>query len=535
MYEYLAEHAKDCLDQTAISYFNRDISYRSLLMNIRATASAFSSLGVKKGDIVTLALPNVPENIYCIYALNMLGAIADMIDLRAKGDILQHYIIGSGSTIAVVCDLFAENVLSVVKKTNVKTLIWVAPLASLPYPFNLYKRSINLRKKSDIRNIRWEKFKATHRNGAITMNRNPDLVACIAHTSGTTSRPKGVMLTSRQINSLVSQYVSIGFEHGDNDTLLNQVPPFLAYSFLSFHFPFALHMCIRLLPDYRPDEFAANLMKFKPNHVFAGPGDWANLISPKHNRHTDYSSLKSLASGSDHLDEKAKRAITEVLRKGGCQNNILEGYGMTECCSAAATQLPTHIVENSVGIPLPKNIFCIYDNDRNTELPYDMIGEICMCGPSVMKGYFNDPEETDNVLRKHEDGKLWLHTGDIGTLDCDGNIFLMGRKKRIIIRFDGIKIYPLNIEKTVLKHPAVRACCAVGMPDTVRGRGAVPVIYVVLKEKYDSIVAEEELKSICKKELAENYQPQAYHFIECLPLTPNGKVDYRALEKLAGS
>ena len=166
------------------------------------------------------------------------------------------------------------------------------------------------------------------------------------------------MLTSRNINSLISQYISIGFDHDTSDRMLNQVPPFLAYWFLSFHLPFALHMTVILLPEYRPDKFAESLLKYAPNHVFAGPGDWGNLLTYG-SRHINYSSLKSLASGSDHLDEKTKHAITEVLREGGCKNSILEGYGMTECCSAASSQLPGHIVDSSVGVPLPKNTFCI--------------------------------------------------------------------------------------------------------------------------------------------------------------------------------
>ena len=532
MYDYMAEHTAGFLDKNALSYFSSKISYRCMLKKIRDAASAFSAVGVKAGDIVAVALPNIPENIYCIYALNMLGAVVDMIDLRSKGDLLLHYISESSAKVAVVCDMFAENMYAIADKTLLETLILVSPLAALPFPLSLYKRSRLPRCANAKQIMRWEKFISNGSDVDFDINRNSDSVACIAHTSGTTGMSKGVMLTNRNINTLVSQYISIGFEHDITDRMLNQVPPFLAYSFLSFHFPFALHLSVTLLPDYRPDKFADNLLKYKPNHVFAGPGDWLNLLS-KSEKNIKYDSLKSLASGSDHLDEKSKAAITNVLEKAGCHYKILEGYGMTECCSAASTQLPSHIVDDSVGIPLPKSVFCIYDTETNSELPYDNVGEVCICSPCVMKGYFKNEKETSNVLRLHRDGKLWLHTGDLGRIDRDGNVFLIGRLKRVIIRYDGIKLYPLNLENAIRKHPAVSACCAVGSPDTIHGRGFVPVAFVTLVRGYDTAAAMDELIALCKAELSDKYCPDAFFFVETLPLTSNGKVDYRALERMA--
>lgn len=531
IYEYLMQSMNGHLDRIAISYYGRQISYRTLLKNIHRVANAFAALGVKTGDIVAIALPNIPENIYCIYALNMLGATADMIDLRSKGDTLLKYIQESGTKIVVICDLFAENMRPIAAKTQVSTVIAVSLLSSLPFPLRLYKRS-RVFNEPPVKTIRWNRFISHKDDVKFNINRDAEGVACIAHTSGTTNRPKGVLLTNRNINSLISQYVSIGFSHDISDCMLNQVPPFLAYSFLSFHFPFALHMKVILLPDYRPDRFADNLQKYSPNHVCAGPGDWENLLT-KSQKQLDYSFLKTLASGSDHLNMKSKEAITEVLRKGNCQNGILEGYGMTECGSAAALQLPLHTVDDSVGIPLPKNIFCIYDNEAERELTYDALGEICICGPSVMKGYFKNKSESEHTLRIHSDGKQWLHTGDIGTIDRDGNVYLVGRMKRIIVLYDGIKVYPSNLENVIMKNPAISACCAVGTPDIVHGRGFVPVVFVTLHSAYDQSKVIGELDAMCKAELSEKYLPAAIRFITALPLTPNGKVDYRALERMA--
>ena len=148
-----------------------------------------------------------------------------------------------------------------------------------------------------------------------------------------------------------------------------------------------------------------------------------------------------------------------------------------------------------------------------------------------MKGYFNNAAETANVLRTHSDGKLWLHTGDLGSIDRDGNIYLSGRLKRVIVRYNGMKVSPSNIERVILTHPAVSACCTVGKKDTVHSRGQVPAAFVVLEYHDDNTISE--LKALCSSELSESYLPATYHIIDALPLTPNGKVDYRALERIA--
>lgn len=532
IYDYLAENTAGYPDNNAILYLGRKISYRVLLKRIHDAASAFAAVGVKAGDIVAVALPNIPENIYCIYALNMLGAVVDMIDLRSMGDVLLHYINESDAKVAVICDMFAENMYAIAGKTNLETLILISPLASLSFPLSLYKRS-RLPRRSNVRQImHWEKFISRGNGATVGIRSDPDSVACIAHTSGTTGQPKGVMLTNRNINALISQYVSIGFDHDASDSMLNQVPPFLAYSFLSFHFPFVLRMSVTLLPDYRPEKFAGNLLKYTPNHVAVGPANWENLLT-RAEKNIDYSFLKTLASGGNHLEEHARTAITTVLRKGGCRSNIIEGYGMTECCSSAATQLPTHVIDSSVGVPLPKNIFCVYDTETDSELTYNTIGEICIHSPCTMKGYFKNEKETESILRMHSDGQLWLHTGDLGKIDRDGNVYLVGRMKRVIIGYDGIKIYPTNIENVVMKHSAVSACCAVGSPDAIHGRGSVPTVFVVLACEYNATTAIDELNALCKAELAQNSRPDMFYFLNALPLTPNGKVDYRALEHMA--
>lgn len=288
-----------------------------------------------------------------------------------------------------------------------------------------------------------------------------------------------------------------------------------------------------MLPTYEPNKFAENIMKYKVNHVVAGPADWNNIREKKKTL-KDLSFLKTLASGSDLMDVNHKDEVNAQVKSHGCSFSVIEGYGQTEGGCADSTNLPQCNIRGSVGIPLPKMTFCIYDNEANKELKYNEEGEICICGPTVMKEYYNNEEATKNTLKLHEDGRIWLHTGDLGKINKDGVIFLAGRLKRIIIRHDGIKISPFKIEEIIKKNEAVENCCVVGIEDKENGRGAIPIAHIVLKSKHE--LNNEEIllniKKVCKEELEEKYLPKDYVLHEKLPLTKVGKINYRELEKI---
>ena len=537
IYEYLLAHNKHALDDLAISYFGRKYSFREMFRQIDRTADAFAAIGVKKGDIVDLLLPNTPENIFCIYALNKLGATADMIDLRAKGDDLIHYLNESCATVAVICNLYEDNVYEILGNTTITTCIVGSPFDSMPVGLKLILKSNHFRKRIGKTRpdcaVSWHQFLKK----GVSADRIPvgtmDDVACIFHTSGTTGASKGVMLTNLNFNAMHTHVSMSGLRAVPGESFFNQVPPFLAYNALSaMHDPLAQHLTLIVRPDYRPDLFGANINKFKPNQAMAGPADWTNLYeyTKTKGKPVDYSFLTSCISGSDSLSQPLKDEINRLLQSSGAQSLILEGYGMTEIGAAACINLPQRYVDGSVGVPLPFNLFCAYDNENEKELPYGEIGEICMCGPTVMKGYYHNPEETAHALRKHADGRIWLHSGDLGYISEDGDVFLQGRLKRVIVRHEGFKVSPFQLEKTIASHPLVHSCCVVGVPDTIHGHGHLPVAFVVLKDNNPQAL--EEIRALCESTYSERYWPIDYRQIKSLPLTPNGKVDYRALEKL---
>lgn len=536
IYKYIWDKNRDHLDETALIYFGRKISYGKLFNNIDKVARAFSALGVKRGDVVAIALPNIPESIYCVYALNKIGAIADMVDLRSKGDILLHYFSETKVSVAVICDLFAQSTFEILSSTNIQKLVVASPFDSLYAPLRFAMKCKSKKYTLPQCAISWNQFLNYGNGEEIHAVGCSDDVAAIFHTSGTTGLPKGVMLTNKNFNAMAVHVKLSGLKFHYGESMMNQVPPFLAYNALcATHMPLALHMKIIMLPEYRPDKFAENIMKLKPNCAIAGPADWNNFLENEtlKRKRVDLSYLVSLISGSDAMSQKSKDAVNALVQKNGCRERVLEGYGMTEIGSAACVNVPQHNEDRSVGIPMPFNNFCIYDNDAEKELPYNERGEICMRGPTVMKGYYNNSAETANVLKVHPDGIVWLHSGDLGYITEDGCVYLDGRLKRIIIRHDGIKVSPFTVEETIMKHKDVTACCAVGVFDEEHQMGQVPVAFIAASENSDWDSVLNEVKNLCNAELAENYRPHNYIIVAELPLTPNGKVDYRALEKEA--
>lgn len=542
--EFKKESVYNCLknvsakysDNVAISYFGKKITYVDLIDKIDSVAKSFKALGVNKGDIVTLAIPNVPENIISFYALNKIGAVANFIDLTSKGDELKNYINEVKTSILLFSDLFLDNLNNVIDSTSVDKVITVSVSESFPYAL---KKLYNLKEKrkniTDERFMSWDRFLKNGKNceNVNEVKYEENRAICVVHTSGTTGNPKGVMLTDDNFNAMSYQYKNSGLEFASGDRFFNQVPPFLAYNIvMASHLPLSLGLHIIMYPDYKPEKYAENILKYKAKHSIAGPADWANFIDNKVINNKDLSFMSTMASGSDKMNDVEKQKVNSILKDGGCRGKIIEGYGMSEGSTALSTNLPQCNILGSVGIPLVKTSICIYDNDNNCELGVLEKGEVCACGPTVMKEYYNNVEATEVILKVHDDGKVWLHTGDLGYMTEEGVLYLDGRLKRIIKRYDGQKISPFEIESVINKLDFVDNCCVVGIFDSEHQKGSVAVANIILSAdcQFTEDEALEKIRLQCERELREIHLPKDYTIVNSFPLTKVGKVDYRKLE-----
>ena len=539
LYEFLKDSSKDIMDNKAISYMGkvgRQLTFRQLFDEVDALAKSFMELGVKKGDIVTVSLANTPEYVTTFYALAKIGAIANLIDPRLKEEKLTSSINEANSKVILYTDLFSENLDKVIDKTSLEKVVIISPFDSLNFVLKhgmkLKKGKISLDRD---RYMTWNEFKKLGKNSAKEVNYKVDFEdpVCFVITSGTTGVPKAVVLTHKNFAYMANQGRYCGYEYSENGTFLNQVPTFLGYNiFITVTNPLHSGLHLIMLPDYNPDKFGENITKYKVEGVNAGPADWDNFLSYINNTNKDVSFLKIPISGSDKLDETKKKKIDKAMKEHGSTSRLLEGYGMSEISSAATSNLPQVVVPDSVGVPLRHTIVSIFDpEDENHELTYGEVGEVCFKSNTIMKEYYNNPEETKNALKEHADG-VWLHSGDLGYISKDGNLFLKGRIKRVIVNYEGFKITPYDLEKVVMDTGYVDECCVVGVDDLEHGHGSVPVASIVIKNEFLSETEKvlEEIMNASRKKLGDRYQIQDIVVYDELPLTQTGKVNYRLIQ-----
>ena len=382
--------------------------------------------------------------------------------------------------------------------------------------------------------IRWKQFiKGGEGQSTAAEPYDPDHACVVVHTGGTTGSPKGVMLTDDCFNGIALQFQAYPKLFHRGQKLMNVMPPFIAYGFAcGIHLPLVLGFTVIIIPNLDPAKLGRLVLKHKPEHMFGVPTHYQQLAADPKLRDKDLSFIINYAAGGDSLSRGAEQTVNDFLAAHGARYPIAKGYGMTEVSSAATVAAGLDNKPGSVGIPMVNTIIAAFEPGTDRELPIGERGELCISGPCLMKGYYNKPEETAILLRRHPDGRVWAHTGDMGYLDEDGFVFLDSRIKRMIIRHDGFKVFPSMIENVVSRHPAVHQCSVVGCADKDHTQGRLPFVYIVLKSdttaKKKQVIRE--LERMCAEELPEYVQPVAYKFISSMPMTPVGKVDYRQLE-----
>ena len=530
-YDLILNNNKDHMNDVALMYLGKKITYKEFFLNVDLTVRAFREKGVKKGDIVTMAMATTPEMIYVVYALNRIGAVSNAIDPRLTADEFKSKIVDSNSKYFIGLDMCVDQI-EKIDDLSLNSVIEVSPVNSAPKPIKVLA-NLGTKKKKRKEAISWTKFidEGKKYNGLLDEKYEENEAVIILYTGGTTGKPKGVILTNENLNTMATTQVISDFNLERGDTFLNFLPPFSAYSIVNaVHDPLYLGFQTILVPKFEPKDFPKLMAKFKPNHVLSGPILWDYMMNDKKYKNTDLSNLKSPISGGDSMSAEFEKKLNEYLKKQGCKYKVQQGYGMTEVSAAACYSTDNSYAEGSVGVPYPKNTVSVFNNDTNEELGFNQEGAIRISTPTMMKGYNNNQTATDEIINTDVDGKRWITTGDIGRIDENGNVFISGRLKRMIVR-SGNKIFPLNIENLILSIPEVDKCSIVGMPD--KDERYVPVAYIVLTE--DAIGNEEAIIQKVEKKIKENMPdfaiPTKFIFRNDLPLTDMSKIDFKELEQ----
>ncbi len=534
-FDYVCQRNKNHLNDPALDYYGRKFTYADLIVNVKKTAAALRGVGVKKGDIITVVSVMTPEIISLFYAADMIGASLNLVDPRYSAEGIHEYIEEVDSHLLVCLNVAYERCRQASKRTHVEKVIVLSPADSLPPMMAIgYKLTSPDKNKYASNVLRWKKFIASGKDQSTAAEPyDHDHTCVVVHTGGTTGSPKGVMLTDDNFNSIAQQFRAFNKLFARGQKLMNIMPPFIAYGYAcGVHLPLVLGLTVIIIPNLDPAKLGGLVLKYKPEHMFGVPAHYQQLAADPKLRDKDLSFIRNYAAGGDAIARGAEQTVNDFLAAHGVQYPMAKGYGMTEVASAATAAAGAENKPGSVGIPLVNNIVSIFEPGTDTELPIGERGEICICSPSTMKGYYNKPEETAMILRRHPDGRIWVHTGDIGYMDSDGFVFLDSRIKRLIIRHDGFKVFPSMIENVISRHPAVHQCSVVGCTDKDHMQGRLPFVFIVLKA--DSNVKKrqviKELERMCAEELPEYVQPVGYKFLPDMPMTLVGKIDYRKLE-----
>lgn len=536
MYESLKRVVSLYENHYCINYYGKKITYREFLNSIDKAALAFRSQGVRRGDVVTICMPNTPEAMICFYAINKIGAISNMIHPLSGEVEIKNYLTSTSSVMLVMIDICYEKVKNIISETNVYKTIVVSARDSMPTFTGLgyqFVRGYKVKRpnKSEAY-LYWKDFmkKAAGYSSFSSVKVSKDDPAVILHSGGTTGNPKGIILSNGNFNALTEQAKIVFSDIEVGDRVLGIMPIFHGFGLgVSTIGPFILGCELVMIPEFNAKKFDKLLEKYRPNVIFGVPTLYEALVNMQ-DMSLDLSNLKYAISGGDSLSISLIRRVNLFLREHGSKIKISQGYGMTESLAAITLSFGKAYREGSIGIPFPGNYIKIVVPGTQDEVPYGEDGEICVSGPTVMLGYLDNEKETNEMLQIHKDGLVWLHTGDIGMMSDEGILYYKQRLKRMIIS-SGYNIYPSYVEEVIESHPSVLKCSVVGIPHPYKVE--VPKAFIVLKNDYNPLTVKASIKEYCKKNLASYAIPREFEFRKSLPKTLIGKVDFKRLREEA--
>ncbi len=523
-------------DMDAYIFFGRRTSYSRMMAKIHRIARSLKAMGVSKGDRVTIALPNCPQAVCMFYAVNMIGAVSNMVHPLSAEKEIQYYLEQSGSKVAVTLDQFYGKFRNVREDVNLETLIItsikdeVGPVVRFGY--NLTEGRKHEKVPSDAPVIMWDEFLASGNGfkGEYRDERDSQESSVILYSGGTTGVSKGVCLSSYNLNALTRQIVSVNPGYAIGDRMLAVMPIFHGFGLgISIHTTLCEGGSCVLVPRFTPDSYVKLMLKYKCNYIAGVPALFEALIRMPKMMKADLSFLKGIFSGGDSLSVELKKKMDTYLNEHKAKVQIREGYGLTECVTASCLT-PIHTSrEGSIGVPLPDMYYKIVEPGTDRELAYGEMGEICLAGPTVMIGYNGHDEENSKTLRNHPDGMRWVHTGDLGRMDKDGFIYFTQRLKRMIIT-NGYNVFPSQLENVIDAHEKVSMSCVIGIPDPIKQQRIKA--FITLKPGIEPTQqVKDEVMEHVRKWVAKYSLPSEIEFRDDLPKTLVGKVAYRVLEE----
>ncbi len=539
LYQYIYDNNKDYTSNTALNYFGRKISYAGLFDNIEKAAKAFGAIGIKAGDIVTIMSMHTPEVIYSIYALNRIEAVSNLVYMTLSEDEIAEAVANTASKAVLVLDTAVDKIEAIREKLDVKAVIVLSPSDSMPFIMkNGYKLKNKKKALPKDKYLSYREFMSLGEKVEKTVDTpyKKDTPAIIVYTSGTTGKPKGVVLSNDNLNAVAHQYRMSGMKFERGETFFNMIPPFFGFGIsIGMHLSLCLGLqeILWIIPE--PKNTVKAISKYKPKHMVSGPV-LVKAICDELDEKLDY--LVTFAGGGVSFTSEEEKTVNQYLYEHGSKVKYVTGYGMTELGATVCTGM-NHVYKlGTLGIPLPSVTVKIVDTDTGKELKINETGEMYFKAPNIMLGYYKNQADTDEIITWDENGERWIHTGDLGMVDEDGFVHFKGRKKRIFItkgKDDVVyKLFPMAIEELFSNIDKVQLCGTIVVEDSERLN--VAVSFVTMQDSlYSKELLIAELMECAREKLPEHSVPVKIVVLDEMPLTQSGKIDYRQLEKKANN
>jgi long-chain acyl-CoA synthetase len=527
-------------DYIAYNFFGCKKSYRKFYDEILLCADGLLAIGIQSDDRVTICMPNTPQAVIMFYALNHIGAVATMVHPLSAEEELVRFINSSSSVAVLTLYQFADKLSEILPRTGVRTLFLCGiedGLSGIKKPLYLLTKGRKIKRRPAGSNIitytdlleRGRLSRVLNKEEHIISKKSND-VAAILYSGGTSGTSKGILLTNLNINALAMQTAAAGNCVVAGNKMLAIIPMFHGFGLgVCVHTALISGCTTILIPQFSVKTYAKLLKKLRPHYIAGVPALFEALLRLENTGALDFSQFMGIFSGGDSLSVELKRKIDIFMKARASHAQVRAGPGLTECVSASCLTPRYFHKEGSIGIPYPDMYFKIVQRGTLDEAPYSEEGEIVLTGPTVMKGYDGNDEETANALKTHADGFVWLHTGDLGMMDEEGFVYFRQRIKRLIIS-SGFNIYPSQLENAIELHDKVLISCVIGIPDERRGRSLKA--FIVL---HDGLEATDEIKESimehCRRNIAKYAMPREFEYRKSLPRTLVGKVAYLELEK----
>ncbi len=532
MYSNVKEASEKFPNNIALEYFYTKMTYKDLINKIEECAKSLKAIGVKENETFTICMPNTIEAVILFYAVNKIGAIANVIHPLSSENEIEFYINKASSKYIFAVDFTYQKILNIKKHTKLKHIIISPMIDGMDVMTTIGYKLININKKKIVIDksnaITYKEFINLGYNykEETYVKRDQNDLAVILYSGGTTGKSKGIMLSNLCFNAIALE-CKFMVSPKEGESILSAMPIFHGFGLgICIHTPLTLGMKCILVPQMTTRNIVKYLQKKKPNFLPVVP-TLLELITKEKSNMKSLSYVKCILCGGDFLNFELKTKVEKYFKEHGSDAVVRIGYGLTECTASTCVSPIEGYKNQCIGIPFPDNIYKIVKVGTIEECKIDEDGEICINGPSVMLGYLDDKEETMHTLVEHNDKKVWLHTGDIGCIDKNGLVYFKSRLKRIIIS-SGYNIYPSQLEEILNKYPKIFTSTVIGIHHPTKVQ--VAKAFIVLKEGIEPTnELKDEIKAYCKKNMAKYAVPYVIEFRESIPKTKLGKVAYREL------